>query len=123
MVLACGIRSGHNREMFPMNRIFVTITCWTLVGLAARVGCGGVVVLQNWTAVKIDYTLRQADGRQSRQSIAPTDIASIPITGPIVISLGEGSAEHNYLLNVNSIHYFGLRNGVPELVALSSCRA
>ena len=64
-----------------MNRIFVTIACWTLLGLAARVGCAGVVVLQNWTPVKIDYTLRQADGQQSRQSIAPSDIASIPTDG------------------------------------------
>ena len=57
--------------MFPMKRIFATIACWTLLGLAARVGCAGVVVLQNWTPAKIDYPLRQADGRQSVQSIAP----------------------------------------------------
>ena len=81
-------------------------------------GCAGVVVLQNWTPVKIDYALRQADGQQSRQSIAPTDIASIPTTGPIVVTLGEGPAARSYPLNVNSIHYFGIRNGVLELVHL-----
>ena len=97
-----------------MNRIFVTIACWTLLGLAARVGCAGVVVLQNWTPVKIDYALRQADGRESRQSIAPTDIASIPTTGPIMVTLGEGPAARSYPLNVNSIHYFGIRNGAAR---------
>ena len=99
-----------------MNRIFVTITCWTLLGLAARAGCAGVVVLQNWTPVKIDYTLRQADGQESRQSIVPTDIASVPTTGPIMVTLGEGPAARSYPLKVNSIHYFGMRNGQPELI-------
>ena len=49
--------------MYPMNRIFMTIACWTVLGLAAPLGCAGVVVLQNWTPVKIDYVLRQADGQ------------------------------------------------------------
>ena len=101
-----------------MNRLFVTIACWTLLGLATRVCCAGVVVLQNWTPVKVDYTLRQADGRQSRQSIAPTDVTSIPTTGPIEVTLGEGPAEHSYQLNVNTIHYLGIRNGQPELIHL-----
>jgi len=104
--------------MFPLNRIFVTIVCWAFLALASRVGCAGVVVLQNWTPVKIDYVLCQADGQQSRQSIAPSDIASIPTTGSISVTLGEGPAARNYPLNVNSIHYFGIRNGVPELVHL-----
>ncbi|MEI8374583.1 MAG: matrixin family metalloprotease [Planctomycetota bacterium] len=101
-----------------MNRIFVTIACWAFLALAARVGSAGVIVLQNWTSVKIDYVLCQADGQQSRQSIAPSDVASIPATGPILVTLGEGPAARNYQLNVNSIHYFGMCNGVPELVHL-----
>jgi hypothetical protein len=59
--------------MFSMNRVFTTIACWTLLGLATRLGCAGVVVIQNWTPVKIDYTFRQADGQPSRQTIAATD--------------------------------------------------
>ncbi len=101
-----------------MNRVFATIACWTLLGLAARWGCAGVVVLQNWTPVKIDYTYLQADGHPSRQTIAPTDIAAIPATGPVTVMLGEGPTARSYPLNVNSIHYFGLNNGVPELIHL-----
>ena len=98
-----------------MNRIILTIACWTFLALVARMGSAGVVVLQNWTPVKIDYELRQADGQPSRQSIVPTDIASIPTTGPVFVTLGEGPTSQGYQLNVNSIYYFGVRNGVPEL--------
>ncbi len=101
-----------------MNRFFVPLVCWTLAGLFAQVSSAGVVVLQNWTSVKIDYALRRADGQESRQSIAPTDIASFPTTGPVMVTLGEGAAARSFQLNVNSIHYFGIRNGAPELVHL-----
>ena len=86
--------------------------------LTARAGVAGVVVLQNWTPFRIQYTLRLADGRESRQSIAPTDIASIPTTGPIVIALGEDPAAQPYLLGVNSVHYFCIRNGAVQVVHL-----
>jgi len=82
-------------------------------------GCGGVVVLQNLTSLKIEYELRQADGHSIRQSIVPTDVASIPTTGPIVVAFGEGPAARIRQLEVNSIHYFGIRDGVPELVDLT----
>ena len=35
-----------------------------------------------------------------------------------MVTLGEGPAAHGYQLNVNSIHYFGVRNGAAELVRL-----
>lgn len=101
-----------------MNRMFMTTFFWTLLGFSARLGCAGVVVLQNWTPVKIDYALRLADGREGRQTIVPTDIASIPATAPITVTVGEGDAAHSYQLPVNSIHYFGVRNGAPELIHL-----
>ena len=100
-----------------MNRIFTAIACCALLGLTAPAACGGVVVLQNETSVKIDYALRQADGRQSHQSIAPGDIASILTTGPIVVTLRDGHPD-GYLLNVNSIYYFGLQNGAAKLIHL-----
>ncbi len=111
--------SGDNKEMFRMNRIFMIMAGWMSVWLAARVGCAGVVVLQNWTPAKIDYVLRLADGRESRQSIAPTDVASIPSTGPIAVTLGEGPAARTYALSVNSIHYLAARDGPPELLHLN----
>ncbi|MGO9110762.1 MAG: matrixin family metalloprotease [Thermoguttaceae bacterium] len=102
-----------------MNRIGMTIVCWALLGLAARLGCAGVVVLQNGTPLKIEYVLRLADGRQSRQIITPTDVASFPTTEPVTVILGEGPATHSYQLTVNSVNYIMPRNGIPEVVHLA----
>ncbi len=102
-----------------MNRIGMTIVCWALLGLAARLGCAGVVVLQNGTPLKIEYVLRLADGRQSRQIITPTDVASFPTTEPVTVILGEGPAAHSYQLTVNSVNYIMPRNGIPEVVHLA----
>jgi hypothetical protein len=104
--------------MFPMGRIFVTMVGWTILGLAARAGCAAVVVLQNMTPLKIEYTLRQTDGKESRQTIVPTDVASFPVTGPVTVTLGAGTAARSSLLSVNSVHYFAMHNGAPELVRL-----
>ncbi len=101
-----------------MKRIVTTTACWALLVLAARIGCAGVVVLQNWTPVKIDYVIRLADGRAARQTIVPTDIASFPTQGPATVVLGEGPSARSLELSVNSIHYFVIHGGVPELARL-----
>jgi hypothetical protein len=94
-----------------------TTCCWMLLVLATRAARAGVVVLQNWTSVKIDYTLRLADGTEARRSIVPTDIASIPTAAPVVVTLGEGAAARSYTLDVNSIHYFDLSSdGLTSLL-------
>jgi len=78
----------------------------------------GVVVVQNWSAVKIEFTARGTDGQPVRYSVAPTDIAAIPAYGPVAITLGEGAEARTFPAAVNSIHYLGLRDGKPELVHL-----
>ena len=104
--------------MTSRNHRSTTIALSLILALTARAGVAGVVVLQNWTPFRIQYTLRLADGRESRQSIAPTDIASIPTTGPIVIALGADPAAQPYLLGVNSVHYFCIRNSAVQVVHL-----
>ena len=118
--LAKASRTSHNTQEKEVSHVPSIPDDYLLdaVGLGRPRACGGVVVLQNWTSVKIDYALRLADGRQTHQTIAPTDIASIPTTAPIVVTLGEGPANRSYTLNVNSIHYFGLNKDGPELAHL-----
>ncbi len=101
-----------------MNRILLTIACWALAALAARQGCAGVVVLQNWTPAKIAYEVRQADGRTDRQVIVPGDIASIPAAAPVTLTVGQGPDAQSFQLSVNSIYYFATRGGMLELAHL-----
>jgi hypothetical protein len=105
--------------MISMIRLSLTIICGVLLAFSARVGFAGVVVLQNLTSVKIGYILRDADGHETRQTIVPTDIASIPTTRPISIVLGDGVTARAFALPVNSIHYFEIRNNVGELISLT----
>jgi hypothetical protein len=86
------------------------------MALSARAGFAGVIVLQNWTPAKVEYTLQRPDGREIRQTILPTDIASYPVAAPLTLRLGDGPAARAYQLTVNSIHYIGLRNGKPDLM-------
>jgi hypothetical protein len=116
--LANGRRRGHNREMPPMNRTFLKIVAWMLILAAPRACAAGVVVLQNLTPVKIEFSYRLPDGKEGRQAIVPTDIASIPATGPVLMTLGEGPASHSFTLDLNSIHYFVVQNGMVQFVHL-----
>ena len=104
-----------------MNRvlvIFVSTSCWILLALAGQASRAGVAVVQNWTPGKVEFVLRQADGRQSRHSLVPTDVMSVPTAAPVIITLGEGPVARDYPLPVNSVHYFGMRKGEPEIVRL-----
>ncbi len=97
-------------------------TLLTLFALAATLLAGqcraGAVVLQNRAAVKIDYVVRQPDGKEVRRTVLPGDVASISATSTLAITLGVGQASASYLLPVNSIHFLGVREGTPELVHL-----
>jgi hypothetical protein len=101
-----------------MNRFFLKLACAVVILLAARMGSAGVVVIQNVTVLKFPFTIHEADGKETRRVIVPTDIVSIPATAPVVITLGEGPGARSYTLEVNSIHYFQVRNGLLDVVHL-----
>ena len=113
--LANGGRIAHNNSMKPMNPVRTIVPLLIIACLAAGRLSAGVVVVQNWTPVKITFIARASDGQLTRYTVTPTDIAAIPADGPVTIAFGEGAAAVTRDAAVNSIHYFGLREGKVDL--------
>ena len=98
-----------------MHRLSTIFACLICVCLAAGPLSAGVVVVQNWTSVKMTFTAQASDGQQMQYAVASKDIAAIPTDGPVTITFGEGAAAVVRTVPMNSIYYIGVADGKPEL--------
>ncbi len=113
--LAKCVATGHNNSMnvtIALKRSRVAVWLFLSAALAAGPLSAGVVVVQNWTSVKIAFAASGGDGQATRYTVAPSDIAAIPADGPVAITVGEGAAAVPQQVPINSIIYFVVKDGI-----------
>jgi hypothetical protein len=91
--------------------VFIVIGIW----FNAAAAWGGVVVVANRTAAKIDFHIVQPDGSEQPSSIKPQDVMPIPVAEKIGVVFESGGV-HRYLLLANSIYYFVMRDEKTDLI-------
>ena len=79
---------------------------------------GGVLVLDNHTTVKIDFTIRPTDGKESRHSVAAGDVVPVAVSGPVEIGYFDGQPQH-HLVKPNNVFYFLTGEKPLELIQLA----
>ncbi len=74
------------------------------LGTHASPAAAAVVVVDNHTAAKIEFTILRADSKE-KQSLAAGDLLPIPTTGPVGLAFSAGKSRP-YLLQPNCVYYF-----------------
>ena len=88
--------------------------------LAAALPAGaGVVVLDNHSGGKIEFTIGRTDGQSSRNSLDSGDLAPIAASDPVDIVFDSGSQPTRYSLQVNRIYCFVRRGKKLDLSELA----
>ena len=89
-------------------------------GLAGRTPAGAaVVVVENQTAGKVEFTIRQPNGRETRHALVPGELTPIAVTGPVGIVFDAQGPLRHYLLQANNIYCFVSRDEKLDLSELA----
>ena len=71
-----------------MHRFGKLFACWAFTWLAAGPLWAGVVVIQNWTPVRIEFNAHGPDGKDAHYVVPPTNVAAIPTNGLVTATFG-----------------------------------
>ena len=81
-------------------------------------GDAAVVVLDNQAAGKVDFAIRQPDGRETRHTLVPGELTPIAVTSPVGIIFDAQGQLRRYLLQANNIYCFVGRDQKLDLSEL-----
>ena len=102
-----------------MNIRAVFIILGLLGGQVAAPALAGVVILDNHTAGKVAFTIRQPGEKEKQQTLAAGDLTSISTSGPVEIAFDADGRQRRGVLRLNSIYYFVDREKKLDLIALA----
>ncbi|MHB1037884.1 MAG: NPCBM/NEW2 domain-containing protein [Pirellulales bacterium] len=95
------------RTPFPRLALSVTVLLLAGGGQGPPRAFAAVAVVSNRTAGDVHFTIA-APGEKPRQFILkPGELAPIPVTGAVQAVFNSGKSERQYLLDPNSVYYFG----------------
>ena len=97
--------------------ILVGLLAGGLVGPASA--RAAVVVLDNRAADKVDFTIRQADGRETRHTLVPGESTPMAVTSPVGIVFDAQGQLRHYSLQANNIYCFVNRDQTLDLSELA----
>jgi hypothetical protein len=89
-----------------------------LVGLGGLRASAGVVVLDNWTADDVEFTIRQTDGKEWRYTLPHGDLVPVPAAGPLGIAFESNGQPRRQTLAANTVHCFTSQDDRLELAEL-----
>ncbi|MGA2032181.1 MAG: M12 family metallo-peptidase [Thermoguttaceae bacterium] len=89
-----------------------------VVGLLACPAAAAVVILENRTSAKIDFTVQVDAGPPSRHGLTPGDLLPVAAAAPLSIVFDAQGRARRYILQANSIHYFLRRDEKLDLFEL-----
>ena len=89
-----------------------------LAGLVGLRASAGVVVLDNWTADDVEFTIRQTDGKEWRYTLLHGDLVPVPAAGPLGIAFESNGQPRRQTLSANTIHCFTYQDNRLELAEL-----
>ena len=96
--------------------ILIMLLAGGLVG--SRPADAAVVVLDNQAAGKVEFAVRESDGRQTRHTLVPGEVTPIAVTSPIGITFDAQGQVRRYLLDANNIYCFVERDQKLDLSEL-----
>jgi hypothetical protein len=83
--------------------------CWC--GEAPSLAQGAVVVVANRTTHDIQFTLTAPEGQAQPYTVAPGDLAAVPVAGAVELAFEELKVRRHYQLTPNAAYYFA---ALPE---------
>jgi len=89
-----------------------------LAGLGGLRASAGVVVLDNWTAEDVEFTIRQTDGKEWRYTLPHGDLVPVPAAGPLGIAFESRGQPRRQTLAANTVHCFTTVENHLELAEL-----
>jgi hypothetical protein len=86
------------------------------LGLFSIAASGGVVVVADRMASKIDFFVVKSDETEQKYSLKPQDVVSIPTADSIKVRFDARGEQRRYTLKANSIYYFAARGDASDLI-------
>jgi len=110
---------------FLRGPVVKTLRILILLGLLTGSLVGGepagaaVVIVENQTAEKVEFTIRRPDGRESQHALLPGELTPIAVTSPVKIVFDSDGRLRRYALQINNIYCFVRRDERLDLSTLA----